>query len=167
MGLRFRRRTKLFPGVSLNISKSSVSTSVGEPGATVNFRGDKTTTTVGLPGSGLSYRTAHASNTPGTPTRALRFVSRCGMTPSRSCWLERAQFLTGTAAYLLPKPSRLTSLAAATFSSFSRPLLRQWNAAEQRRRRYSLSSKPRRSSGRKARNDLRSLLRLSRPAGSP
>ena len=55
MGFRFRRRIKLLPGIRLNISKSGVSTSVGEPGATINLRGNNVRTTVGVPGSGLSY----------------------------------------------------------------------------------------------------------------
>lgn len=74
MGFRFRRRLKLFPGVSLNISKTGVSTSVGVPGATVNLRGDRTRTTVGLPGSGISYTT--------TENCALPSVSR-----PRTRWL--------------------------------------------------------------------------------
>jgi hypothetical protein len=55
VGFRFRRRIKLLPGVRLNISKSGVSTSVGEPGATINLRGNNVRTTVGVPSSGLSY----------------------------------------------------------------------------------------------------------------
>lgn len=53
MGFRFRRRIKLLPGIRLNISKSGLSTSVGEPGTTINLRGDHVRTTVGVPGSGL------------------------------------------------------------------------------------------------------------------
>jgi hypothetical protein len=41
------RRIKLLPGIRLNISKSRVSTSVGEPGATINLRGNNVRTTVG------------------------------------------------------------------------------------------------------------------------
>jgi len=55
VGFRFRRRIKIFPGITLNLSKSGVSTSVGVPGARMTFGNDKTSTTVGLPGSGISY----------------------------------------------------------------------------------------------------------------
>lgn len=59
MGFRFRKRLKLFPGVSLNFSKRGISSlSFGGPGATVNVpiaREGQTRTTVGLPGTGLSY----------------------------------------------------------------------------------------------------------------
>jgi len=55
MGLRFRKRIKIIPGIWLNLSKSGVSTSIGGKGVTVNLKGDKTKTTVGIPGTGLSY----------------------------------------------------------------------------------------------------------------
>jgi len=59
MGFRFRRRTRLFPGVSLNWSKNGLSSiSLGGPGATINVpvaREGGTRSTIGLPGTGLSY----------------------------------------------------------------------------------------------------------------
>ena len=55
MGLRFRKRLRLMPGVHLNISKSGISTSIGRPGLTVNIRKGRARATVGLPGTGLSY----------------------------------------------------------------------------------------------------------------
>lgn len=55
MGFRFRRRIKIMPGISLNLSRSGVSTSVGAKGAHVTIGHDKVRTTVGLPGTGISY----------------------------------------------------------------------------------------------------------------
>ena len=59
MGFRFRRRTRLFPGVNLNWSKNGLSSiSLGGPGASINVpvaREGSTRSTVGLPGTGLSY----------------------------------------------------------------------------------------------------------------
>jgi hypothetical protein len=56
MGIRFRKRLKIAPGININLSKSGASVSVGKPGATVNFGGKGgTKATVGIPGSGLSY----------------------------------------------------------------------------------------------------------------
>jgi hypothetical protein len=55
MGFRFRKRVKLLPGVTLNVSKTGVSTSIGRSGATVNIRKGRTKTTIGIPGTGLSY----------------------------------------------------------------------------------------------------------------
>ena len=67
MGLRFRKRVKLFPGLWLNLSKSGVSTSVGTKGLTVNLKGDKARTTVSAPGTGISYSvTEETSDAAGT-----------------------------------------------------------------------------------------------------
>jgi hypothetical protein len=56
MGFRFQKRIRIFKGLTLNVSKSGTSWTVGGPGASVNVRGDKVTGTVGAPGTGLSYR---------------------------------------------------------------------------------------------------------------
>lgn len=57
MGFRFQKRIKLLPGVSVNLSKSGVSTSLGPRGARVTYGHGQRRTTVGLPGSGLSHTT--------------------------------------------------------------------------------------------------------------
>ena len=61
MGIRFRKRLKLFPGLSLNFSKNGLSSlSIGGPGATLNIpiaRSGGARGTVGIPGSGFSYST--------------------------------------------------------------------------------------------------------------
>lgn len=59
MPFRFFRRQKLFPGVTLNFSKSGPSLSFGPRGFkhTIGPRGRRTT--VGLPGTGLHYTTQH------------------------------------------------------------------------------------------------------------
>ena len=44
MGLRFRQRIRVFPGVYVNVSLGGLSVSMGGPGATVNI------------GTGLSYQ---------------------------------------------------------------------------------------------------------------
>jgi L,D-peptidoglycan transpeptidase YkuD (ErfK/YbiS/YcfS/YnhG family) len=63
MGLRFRKRIKILPGVWFNLSKSGISTSIGGKGLTVNLKNGKTKTTVGIPGTGLSY----SETSTGTP----------------------------------------------------------------------------------------------------
>jgi hypothetical protein len=57
MPLRFQRRIRVSPGISLNLNKKSVSASFGRRGAhfTVGSQGRRTT--VGLPGTGLYYTT--------------------------------------------------------------------------------------------------------------
>lgn len=54
--MRFRRRTKLFPGVYLNFSKSGISTTIGVPGASINFNRQGTYLNTGIPGTGIYDR---------------------------------------------------------------------------------------------------------------
>ncbi len=61
MGLRFYRRIKILPGVTLNVGKTGITTTIGGSGAHVTYGHGKTRTTVGLPGTGISY-----SSTSGT-----------------------------------------------------------------------------------------------------
>ena len=73
MGLRFRRRLRIAPGVSLNLGKRGASVSVGVRGAHVTYGARGGRTTIGLPGSGLSVteykpynrRAAQAAAKPG------------------------------------------------------------------------------------------------------
>lgn len=53
--MRFRKSVKVMPGVRLNFSKSSVSTSIGGRGGTVNLSKRGVRSTVSLPGTGLSW----------------------------------------------------------------------------------------------------------------
>jgi hypothetical protein len=55
MGFRFSRRIKILPGVTVNLSRSGVSTSIGVKGAHVTLGHGKVRETVSLPGTGLSY----------------------------------------------------------------------------------------------------------------
>lgn len=66
MGFRFSKRIKIAPGVSLNLSKSGISTSLGPRGAKVTLGHGKRRTTVGLPGSGLSHTTTEPNTAIGT-----------------------------------------------------------------------------------------------------
>lgn len=57
MGLRFQKRIRILPGVSINLSKSGVSASLGGPGATMNMgTTGRKMVTFGIPGTGFSYR---------------------------------------------------------------------------------------------------------------
>ena len=62
MSLRFRKRIKILPGLWFNLSKSGISTSIGDKGLTVNLKGGKTKTTIGIPGTGLSYSETSTGN---------------------------------------------------------------------------------------------------------
>lgn len=55
MPLRFYRRVKVIPGVSVNFSRSGPSLSLGVRGAHVTFGHGHVTRTVGVPGTGIFY----------------------------------------------------------------------------------------------------------------
>lgn len=71
MAFRFQKRIKLLPGVTLNVSKGGLSTSVGVKGARVTVGRGKTRTTVGLPGTGISHSVVSGSKSaPPQPSSA-------------------------------------------------------------------------------------------------
>ena len=56
MGFIFRKRIKILPGITLNVSKSGLSTTIGPKGAKFTLGGKRgPRATVGLPDTGLSY----------------------------------------------------------------------------------------------------------------
>lgn len=55
MGFRFQKRIKVLPGITVNLSKSGVSTSIGTRGARVTLGHGKRRTTLGIPGTGISH----------------------------------------------------------------------------------------------------------------
>jgi hypothetical protein len=64
MPLRFQRRIRIAPGISLNLNKNSVSTSFGQRGAHITVGPKGKRSTIGLPGTGLSY-TSYKRGKPG------------------------------------------------------------------------------------------------------
>src|ERR1700683_4954621 len=56
---RFYRRVSIFPGLSVNVSKSGPSLTVGMRGAHVTAGGNGIRKTVGIPGTGIYY-TSHS-----------------------------------------------------------------------------------------------------------
>ena len=56
MAIKFRKKIKISPGISLNLTKKGISsTSIGGKGITLNAGGKKgATLTTSIPGSGLS-----------------------------------------------------------------------------------------------------------------
>lgn len=63
MGFRFYRRVHLCPGLSVNLSRSGPSLSVGVRGAHVTVGRRGVTRTVGLPGTGIFYTSRTGSHT--------------------------------------------------------------------------------------------------------
>lgn len=60
---RFYRRLKIFPGLSVNLSKSGPSLSVGMRGAHVTFGRNGVRKTVGIPGTGIYYTSSSGHHT--------------------------------------------------------------------------------------------------------
>ena len=56
MGFRLQKRIRIFKGLTLNLSKTGTSLTVGGRGASINIRGKKVTANAGIPGTGISYR---------------------------------------------------------------------------------------------------------------
>lgn len=73
MSWRFQKRLRILPGVTLNFSKSGVSTSFGVRGARITKGHGKTRVTMGLPGSGVSHSVVRANRKNGAqaPKRGL------------------------------------------------------------------------------------------------
>jgi len=60
---RFRRRVHLFPGLSVNVSRSGPSLSLGVRGAHVTLGARGVTRTVGIPGSGVYWTSRAGAST--------------------------------------------------------------------------------------------------------
>ena len=69
MGLRFRRRVKLLPGVHLNLSGSGAGLSLGPRGASVSMSGRGIYGNVGIPGTGLYAREKLSGTSRSRPKR--------------------------------------------------------------------------------------------------
>jgi len=55
MGLRFWKRIRILPGITLNISKSGISISFGTRGLRYTIGKNRRQTTIGIPGTGIYY----------------------------------------------------------------------------------------------------------------
>ncbi len=73
MGFRIRKKVNLFPGVSLNLSKSGISVSVKAGPATWNSR--RQTTSINLPGP-LSYQSPSGQ----TKADLINIAKQAGLT---------------------------------------------------------------------------------------
>src|SRR5438876_4336901 len=63
MGFRFYKRVRLFPGVSVNLSRSGPSLSLGVRGAHVTVGSRGVRRTVGIPGTGLFWTSRTGTQT--------------------------------------------------------------------------------------------------------
>lgn len=62
--MKFRKRVKVFPGFTINFSKTGISSTIGVPGASINFGKNGAYLNTGIPGTGLYDRTKifHSNN---------------------------------------------------------------------------------------------------------
>lgn len=56
MGIRFRKRIKVLPGVTINFSKSGMSTTIGIKGSSINVGKNGVYGNAGIPGTGIYMR---------------------------------------------------------------------------------------------------------------
>jgi hypothetical protein len=73
MPFRFFNRTRIAPWVTLNMSRSGPSISVGPPGAKLTF-GKRVRTTIGLPGTGAYWTQSYAYQSLGVGRAVARFI---------------------------------------------------------------------------------------------
>jgi tetratricopeptide (TPR) repeat protein len=124
MGLRFFRRMKLAPGLTLNISRSGPSFSFGPRGMKYTIGPRGTRTTFGVPGTGLHYTTSSGRG------NGQRKISRGAKAPSTSTGPDLGLFrrmFTSPEERQLVDGLRLflagdTAKAYQLFSSCSSPL---------------------------------------------
>lgn len=64
MGIRFQKRIKVLPGITLNLSRKGISTSIGTTGARVTYGHEKRRVTTGIPGSGISHTSITSTKQP-------------------------------------------------------------------------------------------------------
>jgi hypothetical protein len=89
--LRFFRRIRIAPGVSVNLSKSGPSVSVGPKGAKVTVGTKGVRKTVGLPGTGLYYTTTSpVAGNAAMPTPAPIVPIPAVRTRMRGFWARRS-----------------------------------------------------------------------------
>lgn len=83
--MRFRKRIKIAPGVSLNVGKKSIGARVGGRGYGVSTN-TKTGTraSVGFPGTGISY--SRKLKRTSTGTGCLVFLATTGATAATIAW---------------------------------------------------------------------------------
>lgn len=67
MGINFRKRKKILPGVYLNFSKNGISTTVGPRGTNVNFGKNGAYLNMGVPGTGIYSRQKIGGGNGGKP----------------------------------------------------------------------------------------------------
>lgn len=103
--MRFRRRTKLFPGVWINFSKSGISTTIGPQGANLNFNRDGTFLNTGIPGTGLYDRKRVGAKPSNSRSKKARQSPEQPSSPA----LQKASAIQSQEAVASPEAQALTT----------------------------------------------------------
>lgn len=104
MGFRFQKRIKLMPGVTLNLSKSGASTSIGTKGARYTVGNGKRRATIGLPGTGISYtqvQSTRPSKQPPAPPTEQTQPEEDGIDRALNALLKTAMWSIGILVVVL------------------------------------------------------------------
>ena len=115
MGFRFYRRVRLAPGLSINLSRSGPSLTMGVRGAHVTVGRRGVTRTIGLPGTGLFY-TSRRSLHSGYHSAASRTL----VTPEQrraNAWSVERVFLLLLAALVALVPLAYVAASLASLAS--------------------------------------------------
>lgn len=78
MGLNFRKRVKILPGLTMNFGKRGTSFTIGKRGASINVSKRGTYANVGIPGTGISYRERISKPKSNSKTSSYRGTSGAG-----------------------------------------------------------------------------------------
>lgn len=114
MAWKFRKRIKIAPGITINVSRSGVSTTIGSKGASVNIGKNGTYLNTGIPGTGIYDR----QKIDGGTSRQSSAVS----TQRRSEDVNTFGF-SNYGCFLLPLFAVITMLAVYGFAgSFDMPI---------------------------------------------
>ena len=89
MAWSYRKRIKIAPGISINLSKSGISTSIGPRGAKVTIGPKGTYLSAGIPGTGIySRQKISSANSSSKPSYASGLYSSSSYAGSRSSYDE-------------------------------------------------------------------------------
>lgn len=87
MGIGFRKRVKIAPGVTFNLSKKGVSTTIGAKGASVNIGKNGVYTNASIPGSGIYSRNKIASTSRTTKSEEKKNTPRMSLPVAMILWI--------------------------------------------------------------------------------
>jgi len=102
MGFRFRKKIKIAPGVSINVTQKGVSSaSIGGKGVTLNVGAKGTKLTTSIPNTGISYSQSLSNNQKTTDVVDIPVEQRPNKLPSKFVIIFFVFFMLLIAVYAL------------------------------------------------------------------